>query len=409
VPGPLNLLPEELSRPKRTGPEEVIPVPREALPDFDSPAQLMPNDFWSNLKQFLVERPVKITERSDVPFTKASFGSGIKENLRFFLSAPPASKAPINKRLEVDWGGSFGSFGDRIKEFFSPSKPPALPPGIKPVQVKDIWSKNENFGWVQILSIAAHVCIIALLVLPFIFFGGQRTKAISKVDVTPLDISPYLNKLPAGQKPAGGGGGGGEHSTIVASKGRAPRFAMEQFAKPTVVFKNPNPKLPMEATLLGPPDLKIQNNNMPNMGDPLAASVTNSNGTGGGSGIGSGNGGGIGSGNGAGLGPGEGGGTGGGMFRAGMNGVGLPACFYSPQPPYSDEARKAKYSGTVLVDAIVTVDGRVNPLRVVKSPGLGLDDSVITTLKTWRCKPAIGPGGRPVPVSVPFEVTFRLY
>ena len=409
MPGPINLLPDELSRPKRTGPEEVVPVPREALPDFDSPAQMMPNDFWSNLKQFLVERPVKITERSDVPFTKSSFGSGLKENLKFFLSAPPASKAPIDKGLEVDWGGSFGSFRDRLKEFISPSKPAPLPPGIKPVQVKDIWSKNENFGWVQILSIAFHVGIIALLIVPFLISASKPVNAVKKLDLTPLDISPYAPKLPPGAKPAGGGGGGGEHNPVPASKGRAPKFAMTQFTPPTAVIKNPNPKLAMDPTLLGPPDLKIQNNNMPNMGDPLAASVTASNGSGGGAGIGSGNGTGIGSGTGGGLGPGEGGGTGGGLFHAGVNGVGLPACFYSPQPPYSDEARKAKYSGTVLVDAIVTVDGRVNPLRVIKSPGLGLDDSVITTLKTWRCKPAIGPGGKPVPVSVPFEVTFRLY
>jgi periplasmic protein TonB len=409
VPGPINLLPDELSRPKRTGPEEVIPVPREALPDFDSPAQMMPNDFWSNLKQFLVERPVKIIERSDAPFTKASFGSGLKENLKFFLSAPPASKAPIDKGLEVDWGGNFGSFRDRLKEFISPSKPAPLPPGIKPVQVKDIWSKNENFGWVQILSIAFHVGIIALLIVPFLISASRPVDAVKKLDLTPLDISPYAPKLPPGAKPAGGGGGGGEHNPVPASKGRAPKFAMTQFTPPTAVIKNPNPKLAMDPTLLGPPDLKIQNNNMPNMGDPLAASVTASNGSGGGAGIGSGNGTGIGSGTGGGLGPGEGGGTGGGLFHAGVNGVGLPACFYSPQPPYSDEARKAKYSGTVLVDAIVTVDGRVNPLRVIKSPGLGLDDSVITTLKTWRCKPAIGPGGKPVPVSVPFEVTFRLY
>lgn len=386
-----------------------MPVPREALPDFGAPAHLMPNDFWSNLKQFLFERPVKIIERNDVPFTKSSFGSGIKENLQFFLSAPAVRKGPINKGLEVDWGGNFGSFTERLKEFFAPSKPAPLPPGIKPVQVKEIWSKNENFGWVQILSIAFHVGIIALLVVPFITGFSTPIKAVNKVDITPLDISPYVSKLPAGAKPAGGGGGGGEHSTIVASKGRAPKFAMTQFATPTANFKNPNPKLPMEATLLGPPDLKIQNNNMPNMGDPLAAAVTSSNGTGGGSGIGSGNGGGIGSGTGGGLGPGEGGGTGGGIFHAGVNGVGTPVCYYMPQPPYSDEARKAKYAGIVLVDVIVSVDGRVMPQHVLRSPGLGLDESVLTTLKTWKCKPAIGPSGKPVPVSVPIEVTFHLY
>jgi TonB family protein len=97
------------------------------------------------------------------------------------------------------------------------------------------------------------------------------------------------------------------------------------------------------------------------------------------------------------------------MFRAGVNGVGLPTCFYMPNPPYSDEARKAKYSGVVLVEAVITVDGRVTNPRVIKSPGLGLDESTTNTMRTWRCKPVTGPNGKPVPVLVPFEVTFRLY
>ena len=90
MPGFINLLPDELSKPKRTGPEEVVPVPSSALPDFGTPDILIPDNFWSNLKQFLFERPVKVIERADAPFTKNSFGSGLKDNLKFFLSAPAA-------------------------------------------------------------------------------------------------------------------------------------------------------------------------------------------------------------------------------------------------------------------------------------------------------------------------------
>jgi periplasmic protein TonB len=407
VPGFINLIPDELKKPVVSG-QANIPTPDAAMPNFGTPAILIPTDFWSNLKQFLFERPVKITERGDVPFTKNSFGSGLKENLRFFLSSPAAARGPVNKRLEVDWGGNFGGFRDQVREFFSPTRP-AMPAGIKPVQVKDIWSKDENFGWTQGLALAAHAGILALLIVPFLTNMLPTTQAKPKVDVTPLDISPYVSKLPAGAKPAGGGGGGGDRSTIPATKGRAPKFAMTQFTPPTAVIKNPDPKLPADPTLLGPPDLKVPNSSLNNMGDPLAASVTMSNGTGGGGGIGSGEAGGIGSGSGGGLGPGEGGGTGGGAFRAGVNGVGMPTCYFMPNPPYSDEARKAKYSGVVLVDAVVTVDGKLTNLRVVKSPGLGLDESTINTMRTWRCKPAMGPSGKPVPVQVPFEVTFRLY
>jgi protein TonB len=411
VAGLINLLPDEFHKPKRSGPQEAIPVPNAALPEFGTPAHLMPDDFWSNLKQFLFERPVKIVERSDVPFTKNSFGSGTAENLKFFLSAPKVPKRAVNKRLEVDWGGNFGGFTERLKEFFRPSKPAPLPPGIQPVKVKDIWSKDENFGWTQAIALAVHAGVVALLVTPFLISLTTPTKAVSKnqLDITPLDISPYVSKLPAGANKAGGGGGGGDRSPQPATKGRAPRFSMTQFTPPTAVIKNPDPKLPMDPTLLGPPDLKVANPALSNYGDPLAASVTMSSGPGGGGGIGTGEGGGIGSGSGGGLGPGEGGGTGGGAFHAGVNGVGLPSCFYMPNPPYSEEARKAKYSGIVLVEAIVNLDGRLTNLRVIKSPGLGLDENTIQTLKTWRCKPAVGPNGKPVPTIVPFEVNFRLY
>jgi periplasmic protein TonB len=408
VPGFINLLPDEI-KPKRTGPEEVVPVPKEALPDFDTPDILIPDNFWSNLKQFLFERPVKVTERSDVPFHKSTFGSGMRENLRYFFSAPKVSKTVVNKRLEVDWGGSFGGFVDRLKEFFNPAKPAPLPPGIKPVKVKDIWSKDENFGWTQAIALAAHAAIIALLIAP-IFIFTRPTKAVNKVvNVTPLDISPYIAKLPAGADKAGGGGGGGDRSPLPPTKGRAPRFSMTQFTPPTAVIKNPNPKLAMDPTLLGPPDLKVANPNLSNFGDPMATTVNMSNGPGGGGGIGTGEGGGIGSGSGAGLGPGEGGGTGGGAFHAGVNGVGMPSCFYMPSPPYSEEARKAKYSGLVLVEAVVNLDGHLSNMHLIKSPGLGLDENTLTTLKTWRCKAATGPSGKPVPTLVTFEVNFRLY
>jgi outer membrane biosynthesis protein TonB len=40
---------------------------------------------------------------------------------------------------------------------------------------------------------------------------------------------------------------------------------------------------------------------------------------------------------------------------------------------------------------------------------LGLDESIVKTLKKWKCKPAIGLGGKPVAVLVPFEFHFHLY
>src|SRR5260370_28521239 len=85
----------------------------------------------------------------------------------------------------------------------------------------------------------------------------------------------------------------------------------------------------------------------------------------------------------------------------GKTGVGMPSCKYAPPPPYSKEARKAKYEGIVVVEVIVDLDGKLSNMRVVKSPGYRLDESALETLKKWKCTPATGPSGKPVRTSVP--------
>ncbi|HUL15078.1 MAG TPA: energy transducer TonB [Terriglobales bacterium] len=405
----LNLVPPEALRPNQIAePSSSVPVPQNALPKFGPPALLMPDNFWSNLKQFLFERPVKIRGNYRSPLMPQEYGGGMGDNFKEFFRSAPTPKGPIISRLTVNWNAGFGGFGDRIKELFFPKKQPPLMVTSKPVKVKDIWSKDENFGWTQITSFLAHGAIAALIIMiPLLF--NRATAVQATANVTPLDISPYMMKLPAGNDKAGGGGGGGDRTPTPPTKGRAPKFKWDQFTPPTAVIKNPKPKLPMDPSLLGPPDLRVSSPALTNMGDPLAAAVTMSNGPGGGGGLGTGEGGGIGSGTGGGLGPGEGGGTGGGVFRAGLNGVGMPTCFYAPDPQYSDEARKAKYQGIVVLQGVITLDGRVTNISVMKSPGLGLDEKAVEAVRTWRCKPAMGPNGKPVPTLVPIEVTFRLF
>jgi periplasmic protein TonB len=414
VPGKfINLLPPEITKGKVSGvgAQPAVPAPYSAVPKFGRPDILIPDKFWSNLKQFLTERPVKVRERADAPFTKTSFGTGIGDNLKDFFSSSPAPKGPVNSKLAVAWGSNFGSFGTRIKEFFSPPKQAPLPFAVKPIKVKDIWSKDENFGWSQMIAVGLHAAVIALLVIPiFTNMMPASTEAKNKqIGVMPLDISPYVSRLPAGADKAGGGGGGGDRSQLPPTKGRAPKFKWTQFTPPEATLKNLNPKLAMDPSLLGPPDLKVANPSLTNMGDPLAAAVNYSGGPGGGGGIGTGEAGGIGSGSGGGLGPGSGGGTGGGVFRAGVNGVGIPVCFYQPPPEYSDEARKVKYQGAVVVEGVIGLEGKISNIRIIKGVGMGLDENAVAAVKTWRCKPAAGPNGKPVPTIVPIEVTFRLF
>ena len=171
----------------------------------------------------------------------------------------------------------------------------------------------------------------------------------------------------------------------------------------------PKPQVAGRAYLAGSAGTKAapMASNMP-WGDPQGVLGPPSNGPGTGGGIGSGEGTGIGSGKGGGLGPGEGGGPGGGVFSVGGN-VSAPIPIYKPEPAYSEEARKAKYQGTVVLWIVVDAQGNVNhDVRVVKPLGLGLDEKAVETVRTWKFKPAMR-NGVPVPVRVIVEVSFRLF
>src|SRR6202521_5265866 len=170
VPGKfINLLPPEITKAKvsSAGLEPPVPVPASAVPKFVKPEILIADNFWSNLKQFLVERPIKVRERKDAPFTQTSFGTGVGDNLKDFFSSGPVPKGPVNSKLAVAWGTNFGGFGTRMKEFFSPPKQAPLPFAVKPVKVKEIWSKDEKFGWSQAIAFGLHGAVLfGLLVIP---------------------------------------------------------------------------------------------------------------------------------------------------------------------------------------------------------------------------------------------------
>ena len=359
--------------------------------------------FVSNLKEFLTERPAKVRPGEDAPFVVEKFGSNLGGNLREFVHPLPRSARRVRSSMLLAQSSSFGSFWENFKSAFAKGVP-------RGVDVPDIWTKDADYPRSQAFSVAIHVVLVVLIVVPLLpEIMSPRASAKSNVTVVPIDdVSPYIPKLPAGAKKAGGGGGGGEHNPIPASKGKLPKASYTQIAPPSV-HPPLNAKLQVTPTIVAVPDIKIPSPNMPNYGDPMAKLITDSNGPGSGSGIGSGSGTGVGSGNGAGVGPGEGWNTGGGMPMAGTGGYGQPACVYCPQPPFSDEAVKAKYQGTVTLAIVVQPDGRATDIHVVRGVGLGLDEKAAETLRTWRFNPAVGPNGKPAAVRMIVEVAFHLY
>jgi periplasmic protein TonB len=380
--------------------------PTLRLGHLPAPVHVSPlKSLISNLKDFLTERPVKIRPGQETAFRMPEFGGGLGENLSELFKPAPRN---VRSDLLVSWNQN--NFWQNVRDALFPKKLPPLQVTSKPVPVKEIWSKDTQFTRVQALSVAIHVGILVLIIVPLLpeITSPATTKA-NDIQVTQLDnFSPYLPKLKPAAKKAGGGGGGGEHNPVPASKGALPKFDWNQLTPPKVVTPR-NPQYAMTPTVLGPPELKLPSPNMNNWGDPLSKVINDSSGPGSGGGIGSGSGGGVGSGSGGGVGPGSGGGTGGGVFNAGTGGYGYPACLYCPQAQYSDEAVKAKYQGTVSLIAIITPDGRATDIRVVKGVGLGLDEKAIEAVRSWRFRAALGPDGKPAAVRQIIEVTFHLY
>jgi TonB family protein len=88
--------------------------------------------------------------------------------------------------------------------------------------------------------------------------------------------------------------------------------------------------------------------------------------------------------------------------------VTAPRVHYNPDPEYSDEARKAKFQGTIVVSLIVDSSGAPKDLQIVKPLGLGLDEKAIAAVSAWTFEPA-KKDGQPVAVAIAVEVDFRLY
>jgi len=75
---------------------------------------------------------------------------------------------------------------------------------------------------------------------------------------------------------------------------------------------------------------------------------------------------------------------------------------------HSEEARKAKYQGTVVLWLVVDASGRPQQIRVQRALGMGLDEKAIEAVKQWKFDPA-RKDGQAVPVMINVEVNFRLY
>jgi TonB family protein len=90
-----------------------------------------------------------------------------------------------------------------------------------------------------------------------------------------------------------------------------------------------------------------------------------------------------------------------------IDGGSQPVLLSRVDPEYSEEAKQAKFEGTVFLQLVVGLDGHARDVRVVKGVGLGLDEKAIECVRRWTFKPVIK-DGRPVQVGATVNVDFRL-
>ena len=332
----------------------------------------------------------------------------------------PRTKASLFHYVESEKRKPFSAkefFSDLFTGFRNPIFIPSMfsdPEGLALERAQGRTRKMEA----GVLSILLHLAVVGLIALVIHLAEAPAAKPNDNVVFVHNDmVTPF-----EGNGEGGGGGGGGRNQPLPPATGRMPDTTRAQMIPPDP--DNPKPLMPtVEELLAQVPTVQmpidIPQDQALAIGDIMAPpNGSTSAGPCSGGGIGTGNGTGVGPGTGPGVGPGSGGGTGGGSdggigssngpYVSGR-GIRDPVILVQTLPGYTEEARKARCEGVVLIQAVIRKDGTVDSFKILRGLGYGLDESAIQTIATkWRFKPGTL-NGTPVDVYANIEVSFRLY
>jgi protein TonB len=327
--------------------------------------------------------------------TEGSMWASLFSNLRDVFN--PVKQAPLQLEsrpaesdLIVEEPGIFASLRDNVRDVFFPQKLPPLELESKPVAVVDRMrvKRDPTSTAIAVVIHGLVILLIAFLIAKHVQIGSKaKTTLVTEVSVPPM----------APMKAQQMGGGGGQRGPTPVTKGSPPKFADQQIVPPKAPPLQ-EPKIKIEPTVEVQKDIHMATN-LPNFGLPNSplngVSMGNGSGTG------------LGSGNGSGIGPGSGGNMGGGPRRIG-GGVSAPQVLYAPEPEFSEEARKAKFAGNVLVNLWVDTNGLPSHVRVIRGVGMGLDEKAVEAVRQYKFKPAME-NGKPVLVELNIEVNFQIF
>jgi len=261
---------------------------------------------------------------------------------------------------------------------------------------------SARYGSAQSLSVLAHVAVFAAL-----FF--LVTSANPKVDILHRTLLPGLEhkfhffppvEQTTGTPSLGPPGRGSNKDSQLAKVGNLAPASSRPIVPPSLTHSD-NVELPAPPSVFDP-NATVAVPTITNLGLPWMNKDTDSAGKEGGKGIGNRPGGAMGDDDGEEAGA-------GGPAGNYANVVSQPGCLHCPEPPYTDEARKAKLQGNVTLRVLIGADGRAERIRLVKGLGMGLDEQAQLAVRTWRFVPARDARRQPVPTWVTIETRFQLF
>jgi periplasmic protein TonB len=327
--------------------------------------------------------------------TDGSMWTSLFSNLRDAFSrsqeAPlQLESKPAENDMIMEEEGVFASLWNSVRDVFFPQKLPPLVLESKPIAVVDRMKVKRDPVSTAIAVVIHGLIILAIawiLVKKIPMSAPAKTTLVTEVTVPPM----------APMKAQAMGGGGGQRGPTPVTKGTPPKFAETQIVPPKAPPLQ-DPKIHIQPTIEVQKDVKMASS-LPQIGVANSPLIGMSMGNGSGTGLGSGNG--------SGLGPGSGGNTGGGPRRIG-GGVSAPILIYSVEPEFSEEARKAKVAGNVLVNLWVDTNGNPSHVHVIRGVGMGLDEKAKDAVMQYKFKPAME-NGKPVLVELNVEVNFQIF
>jgi TonB family protein len=238
----------------------------------------------------------------------------------------------------------------------------------------------------QAISLGIHGALLGLLLL-----AASRSIRTPPEPAAPVHAIPLTLLRPP--KAVESRSGGSNQTALPAKHGSPPPAAPRTFIPPS---SSPHPQLALPITIAF--DIPTDSTSS-NIGDPFSRLPNGGLGANGVNGIGN-------HGCCQGIGESQSGPPGIGLVHRGV-GVTPPQLLYKVEPEFSEEARKAKHQGVVVLSIIVDSSGNVRNIRVLQELGLGLDEKAIEAVSRWHFRPGLF-DGKPIATEATVQVNFQL-